>query len=135
MTIFFFFVVVFFLVTELETKVVVLKATAKFKCTQQCHNELYVHKWHGDPFYTPPHNSGGVLWFHVGCLSVRRMSVCPSFFSFPDDNLSKHQWSFTKLGMCIDIVEIWYGIANGQISSNFYGVICLRHAHIFVSGR
>ena len=23
--------------------------------------------------------------------------------------------------MCIDIVEIWFGIANGQISSNFYG--------------
>ena len=21
--------------------------------------------------------------------------------------------------MCIDIVEIWFGIANGQISSNF----------------
>ena len=26
-------------------------------------------------------------------------------FLFPD-NLSKHQWIFTKLGMCIDIVEI-----------------------------
>ena len=23
-----------------------------------------------------------------------------------DDNLSKHQWIFNKLGMCIDIVEI-----------------------------
>ena len=55
-------------------------------------------------------------------------------FSFPDDNLSKHQWIFTKLGMCIDIVEIWFGIANGQISSVFDGVICQRHAHIFVSG-
>ena len=22
---------------------------------------------------------------------------------------------FTKFGMCIDIVEIWFGIANGQI--------------------
>ena len=78
-------------------------------------------------FYTPPHNSGGILWFHVG-----RPCVCPSVrpsvsrtsvrFSFPDANLTKHQWSFTKLGMCIDIVEIWFGIANGQISSNFYGV-------------
>ena len=29
--------------------------------------------------------------------------------------------------MCIDIVEILFGIANGQISSNFDGVICLRH--------
>ena len=55
-------------------------------------------------------------------------------FSFPDDNLSKHQWIFTKLGMCIDIVEIWFGIANGQILSIFDEVICLRHAHIFVSG-
>ena len=34
----------------------------------------------------------------VRCMSVR--------FSFPDDNLSKHQWIFTKLGMYIDIVEI-----------------------------
>ena len=69
----------------------------------------------------------------------RWSSVRPSYvplsirFSFPDDNLSKHQWIFTKLGMCIDIVEIWFEIANGQISSNFDGVICLRHAHIFVS--
>ena len=47
-------------------------------------------------------------------------SVHPSVhFSFLDDNLTKHQWIFTKLGMCIDIVEIWFGIANGQISSNF----------------
>ena len=57
---------------------------------------------------------------------------CPSVrFSFPDDNLSKHQWIFTKLRMCVDTVEIWFGIANGQISSNFYGVICPKHAHIF----
>ena len=55
-------------------------------------------------------------------------------FSFPDDNLSKYQWIFTKLSKCIDIVEILFGIANGQISSIFDGVICLRHAHIFVSG-
>ena len=77
----------------------------------------------------------------------RWTSVCPLYvhqsvrFSFPGDNLSKHQWNFTKLGMRIDIVEIWFGIANGQIlynllyASNFYGVICPRHAHIFVSGR
>ena len=60
-------------------------------------------------------------------LSIR---PCVSFL-FPDDNLSKHQWIFTKLGMCIGIVDIWFGIANGQISSNFYGVIFPRHAHIF----
>ena len=61
------------------------------------------------------------------CLSVCPSVVRPSFrFSFPDDNLSKLQWIFTKLGVCIDIMEIWFGIANGQILSNFYGVICPR---------
>ena len=45
-------------------------------------------------------------------LSAQDMLI----FSFPDDNLSKRQWIFTKLGMCIDIVEIWFGIAIGQIS-------------------
>ena len=87
-----------------------------------------------EAFYTPPHNSGGVLWFHVGrptCPSVVRPSVR---FSFPDDNLSKHQWIFTKLGMCINILEIWFGIANGQISSIIDGVTWPRHAHIFISG-
>ena len=48
-------------------------------------------------------------------FSARDMSI----FSFPDDNLSKHQWIFTKLAMCIDIVEICFGMANRQISSNF----------------
>ena len=73
-------------------------------------------------FYTPPHDSGRVLWFHVGrpcvCPSVSHTSVHPFVsFLFPDDNLSKPQWIFTKLGVCIDTVEICFGIANGQISS------------------
>ena len=63
---------------------------------------------------------------------VRQLSVR---ISFPDDNLRKHQCIFTKLGMCIDIGEIWFGIANGQISSNFEGIICLRHTHIFVTSK
>ena len=88
------------------------------------HLPSYSHTNHA-AFYTPSHDSGGVLWFRVSRPSVR--------FSFPDDNSSKHQRIFTKLGMCIDIVEIWFRIANGQISSKFYGVICPRHAHIFVS--
>ena len=67
---------------------------------------------------------------HV-CQSV----VCPAIrILFSDDNLSKHQWIFTKFGLCIDIVEIWFGIADGQISSDFDGVICPRHTHIFISG-
>ena len=42
---------------------------------------------------------------------------------------SKHQWIFTKVVMRIDILVIWFGIANRQISS---GIICPRHAHILV---
>ena len=80
-----------------------------------------------------------VVGYYGFTLDVR-VSVRPSVsrksvrLSLPDDTLSKHQWIFFKLGICIDIVEIWFGIANRQISSMFYGVICLRHAHIFVSG-
>ena len=52
------------------------------------------------------------------CLSVHLSYICPSVrFLFLNDNLNKHQWIFTKLGVCIDIVEIWFGIANGQILS------------------
>ena len=44
--------------------------------------------------------------------------VRPSVFLFPDNNLSrKYQWIFTKLVVCFVIVEIWFGMANGQISS------------------
>ena len=46
------------------------------------------------------------------------------FFLFADNNLSKFQQIFTKPGMCIDIVEIWLGIANGQISTIFDIIIC-----------
>ena len=60
-------------------------------------------------------------WTSV-CLSVCQSYVRLSVrFSFSGDNLCKHQWIFTKLGICIDIVEIWFGIANRQISSNFDG--------------
>ena len=77
------------------------------------------------------HYCGRVLWFHVGRPCVCPSVVCPSIrVSFPDDNLCKRLWIFTKLGMCIDIVEIWFGIADGQILPNFDRVIC----PIFVSG-
>ena len=66
-------------------------------------------------------------WTSV-CPSARLSYVCPSLFVFQDDNLSKYQWFFTKLGMCIDIEEIWFGIANGQILS-ILTVIC-RHTSI-----
>ena len=59
------------------------------------------------------------------CLSVVRPAIR---FSFPDDNLSKYQWIFTKLGMCIDNVEIWFWIANGQI----YTELSARDTPIFL---
>ena len=40
-------------------------------------------------------------------------------FLLLDDNLCKCQGFVTKLGLCIDIKEIWFGIADGQISSMF----------------
>ena len=58
-------------------------------------------------------------WSSV-CPSVRLPYVCPSVVSFPDDNFSKRQWSVTKLGMCIDIMKIWFWIADGQSSSFFF---------------
>ena len=74
------------------------------------------------------------IWFGIanGQIFTELSARDTPIFSFPDDNLSKRQWIFTKFGMCIDIVQIWFGIANVQISSNFDGVICPRHAHIFV---
>ena len=73
-------------------------------------------------FYIPGHTivagyCGFTLDVSVSILLSVRLSIC---YSFQDDNLSKHQWIFTRLGMCIDIVDIWFGIANGQILSNFY---------------
>ena len=56
-------------------------------------------------------------------------------FSFRDDNLSKLEGILTKIALCHDIKEIWFGIPKGQISSNIYVVICPRHSNIFVSGR
>ena len=52
--------------------------------------------------------------------SIRQSYIHPSIhFLFPDDNLSKYQWIYTKLDRCIDFVEIWFEIANGQIRQIF----------------
>ena len=58
-----------------------------------------------------------------------------SLFSYLDDNLSKYQWINTKLGVCIDIVEICFGIANGQISFIFDKLICPQYMCILLSGQ
>ena len=48
-------------------------------------------------------------------------------FKFHDSILKKSQCFFTKFYRCIDFVEIWFEIANGQISSIFDRVTCPRH--------
>ena len=55
-----------------------------------------------------------------------------SVISFPEDNLAKHQWIFIKLGMCVDIVQIWNGIDNEQISSDFDTELSARYTHVFL---
>ena len=52
-------------------------------------------------------------------LSARDTPIC----SFPDNNLGKSQGILTKLGM----KEVWFVIADGQMSSMFDRVICPRH--------
>ena len=67
-----------------------------------------------------------------------RVSVHPSVsrtsvrISFPNDNLSKHQWIVTKLGLCIDIVEIRCGSDNGRISSNFDEILIKLGTYIYI---
>ena len=81
-----------------------------------------------------------LIWLRSG-LGVLMGKVCifltelpandTTIFLFPNENLSKCQWIFTKLSMCIDIMEIWFGITNGQTATILKSVICLWHIHIF----
>ena len=54
------------------------------------------------------------IWFLLMgkvCQFLTQLPACnTSVFSFPDDNLSKYQWIFTKLGMCIDICRSSLGL-------------------------
>ena len=50
-------------------------------------------------FHITPHNSGGVRVVVSRWSSVK---ISLSIFSFPDNNLS----------ICIDIVEIWFGMSG-----------------------
>ena len=61
-----------------------------------------------------------------------RLSNIHLYFHFR--TINECQWIFTKLSMCINIVEIWYGITNGRNSSIFYRVTCPQHVwFLFVS--
>ena len=60
-------------------------------------------------FYTPPHDSGRVLWFHVGCPSVR-----PSI----------HQLS-PRMGIYWDDMNLVLAIYSVSVESKY--PINLRH--------
>ena len=64
-------------------------------------------------------------------LSARNTSV----FSFLDVYFSKYQCIVTKIGVCIDIVDICFGIANGRISSILDRVICPQYIGNLLSGK
>ena len=49
---------------------------------------------------------------YYGFILDIHVSVRPSLFSFPDEDLSKCQWIFIEIGTCLDIAEIWFGIAD-----------------------
>ena len=67
----------------------------------------------------------------VGYYGFMLVVLCPCVFLLPDSNLSKDQLIFNKFGMCIAIVEIWFGIANGQSPSIFDKLIA---CHMIVMG-
>ena len=78
-------------------------------------------------FYTLPHNSGWLLWFHVGRPCVRP-SIC--FWMITWVNLN----GFSPNLVCALI--LWrsdLGLLMGKFRQIFT-VICSRHAHIFISG-
>ena len=55
---------------------------------------------------------------------LTEFSTCHmSIFSFRDDNLSKYLSIFHELGMCNDIVDVWFRITNGQFLPIFDRVI------------
>ena len=58
-------------------------------------------------------------------------ACCPFVFLFPEDNLYKYQWIFTKLGKCSDIVVIWFGLLMGKFCQ-FLTELSARH--IIVAG-
>ena len=64
-------------------------------------------------FFIPHHT---IVAGYYGFTLDIRVSVHQSYvrFSLLDDNFSKHQWIFTKLGMCIDIQRSGLGLLMGK---------------------
>ena len=128
----------------MQTKIrLVLKSTLTLQYPQFQTRQPFQTSYDSSCLYPPPsphththtHTDRIVGYYgfrlDICCLSACRMSVRPSIFSFLNDNLGNYYQIFTKLGMYIDIVEIWFGIVNGQISSIFDSLICPPHVFCF----
>ena len=61
---------------------------------------------------------------YYGFTLVNLVSIFSSIFSFPGDNFRKYQWILTKLGRCIDIVEVCLGLLLGKFHHFLDRVIC-----------
>ena len=56
---------------------------------------------------------------YYGFTLVVHVSIRPSVFSFPDDNLSNFQRLFIKLGVGMNIMEIWIGLLMNNVGQLF----------------
>ena len=65
-----------------------------------------------------------ILWGPGLGLQMGKFHQFLSVIICQRDNWNKCQWIFTKLGMHINNLEIWFGIASGQVSLIFDRVIC-----------
>ena len=87
-------------------------------------------------FFIPRHMI--VAGFYGFTLDVP-VSVHPSVVNsfvhilFPNDNLSEHQWIFTKLVCALILWRSGLGLVKGKFRQ-ILTEICPRHTHIFVSG-
>ena len=83
--------------------------------------------------FIPPHVSGGVLCFHIGCVSVHPSvwpPVCPSLHlsirtSFPFDSLSIYKRISFKFCICVGTNNVSLGIVNGHFSIIYHRVMAL----------
>ena len=56
----------------------------------------------------------------IGKLSIFDIVICPQYIYFTFRTItSESEWIFSKFDLCIDIVEICFRIAHGQILSIF----------------
>ena len=107
-----------------------------FKICRKGHNNLSHTKMTTLAFYTPPHFSGGVLWYTFRCPSIC-LSVCLSIHlsaPFSIDNLGICSRKFFKFCIYIIIRDEWYGIVYGQNPSFYNRVTALVHTGKIVSG-